>query len=216
MNLPDLISLIGIAVAVIAAIISTFVLLQMKQDTAIARHDSELKIRPVLFIKDVSVNVKDDQVESVDAIVVNSGLGPALNVRTRIAEDIRLPGSGAILKTDIFQVSQIIQVLPNATSASGNASVAITMRDTSTLNLTGGISGLAENALQSSSVLRILLVRRPDGQAQLTLHAVGLTKEALEGALKDALYITEATSMTNVSISYKNRPKRSDTIEEIK
>jgi hypothetical protein len=186
-KLPDLISLIGIVVAVIAAIISTFVLLQMKQDTAIARNDSELKIRPVLFIKDVSVNLKNDQVESVDAIVVNSGLGPALNVRTRIGEDIRLPGSGAALKADMFQESQIIQVLPNATSATGNASVSITMRDASTLNLTGGISGLAENALQSSSLLRIFLVKRPDEQAQLRLHSLGLTKQELEGALGSRL-----------------------------
>ena len=215
MKPADWISLIGIVVAVIAAVISTFVLLQMKQDTTIARRDSELKIRPVLFIKDLSVNLKDDKVESVDAIVINSGLGPALNVRTQIGEDIRLPGSGVVLKPEMFEESQIIQVLPNANSATGNTNVSITMRDASTLSMTGGISGLAENALQSSSILRIFLAKRPDGQAQLRLHSLGLTKEELEGALKDALFITKATSMTNAPVAYKNRPKRSDTLEEV-
>jgi hypothetical protein len=214
MKLADFTSLIGIVVAAVAAIISMFVLLQMKQDTAIARHDSELKIRPILFIKDVSVNVKDDQIESIDAIVVNAGLGPALNVLTQISEDIRLPGSGTVLKTDIFEKSQLIQVLPNATTATGSATVSITTRDVATLSL-NDISGLAANALQSTSVLRIFLVRRPDGQPQLRLHSLGLSKDELEGALRDALFITRATSMTNSPVAYKNRPKRSDTIEEV-
>ncbi len=78
MKLADFISLMSIVVAVLAAIIFTFVLLQMKQDTTIARRDSELKIRPILFIKDGSVNVKDDQIDSIDGVVLNAGLGSAL------------------------------------------------------------------------------------------------------------------------------------------
>ena len=216
MKLPDLFALLGIVVAAIAAVISTLVLLQMKQDTAIARRDSELKIRPILFIKDVTVDIKDDQVENINATVVNSGLGPAMNVKTRINEDISLPGSANKLTKDIFEESEIIQVLPNANSATGNTTVVIDTRDSSTINMTGGISALAANALQSSSILKINLAKRPDRQTQLRLHSLGLTKEELENALMDAPFLTSATSMTNAPVSYQNRPKRSDTIEEIK
>ena len=74
--------------------------------------------------------------------------------------------------------------------------------------------GSAENSPKTRE-MQIMLARRPDGQAQLKLHALGLTKEEFENTLKDALFITQASSMTNNRVVYKNRPKRSDTIEQV-
>jgi len=218
MKASDIIALAGIFIATIAALISVFVLLQMRQDTDIARRDSELRIRPILFIKDVKVNLEsdDDQIGSIDALVVNSGLGPALNVKTKVGEDIRLPGSGAVLKADLFEDSAILQVLPNTSSVAGSANTTFNVASGGSIALYGGISGIPEIALQSTSPLRIPVAKRPDGQAQLKLHSLNLTEKEFEGAIRDALFITSATSMTNAPIAYKNRPKRSDTIEEVK
>src|SRR5580704_10038080 len=99
MKMADLLSLLGIVISTVAAIISVAILYQMKQDTTLARKDSELKIRPIIFIKDAIANVKDDEVESITLVVTNAGLGPALNVRSRFAEDVKMPGSGVIVKS---------------------------------------------------------------------------------------------------------------------
>lgn len=166
MKIADLLSLLGIVISTAAAIISVAILYQMKQDTDLARRDSELKIRPIIFIKDVIANMKGDEVDSLTLIVTNAGLGPALNVRSRVGEDIRMPGSGAVVRTDVFQESSIIQVLPNAASAvSGSSNVSINMTDRSSMTLAGGV--------------------------------------------------TSASGMTNNLVTYKNRPKRSDTIEQV-
>jgi hypothetical protein len=91
----------------------------------------------------------------------------------------------------------------------------MTTKDASAINLVGGISALSANALQSSSILKINLTKRPDKQPQLRLHSLGLTKEELENSLRDASFLTSGTSMTNAPVSYQNRPKRSDTIKEV-
>jgi len=210
LKFADLVSMVGIIIAALAASVSVFVLLQMRQDTEIARYDSELRIRPILFIKDLTLNIDGDEVKSIDTTVVNAGLGPALNVRTELGDEIKLPGSGMSLKPDIFERSSIIQVLPNAaSSAAGSTNANFYVSENSTVTLGGGISGIAEHVFESSSTLRIPLARRPDGQAQLRLHSLGVSKEELENAFKDALFITTGSSMTNKVVAYKNRPKRS-------
>ena len=110
----------------------------MRKDTEIARRDSDLKIRLILFVKSVIENTKDDNFDSIDALIINTGLGPTLNVSTNLADDITLPGSGALIKTSIFDEGGIIQVLPNATSASGNVTANFYVSQSGSITLGGG------------------------------------------------------------------------------
>ena len=81
MDITKLIGILSLGISVLAALVSLGVLLQMRKDTLLARHDSELRIRPIVFVRGVFLDVDSDgSVTSMNVSVVNAGLGPALNV----------------------------------------------------------------------------------------------------------------------------------------
>jgi len=215
MELKDWLSLAGVFISLIAVFVSLGVLFQMRKDTGLAREESELRIRPVVFVKNVQAIVTgDDVVTGLKLSIVNAGLGPALNVFSVIQSDIGLPGTEASSKKDLFGASTILQVLPNA---EGNlqGTLSITAHGNDTVINLENTQLLPNEFVANAAIVTIPVLPRHDGQHSLKLASINVSKEELDIALNDALFLTKCTSMTNNPVSYENRPKRSDTLRKV-
>jgi hypothetical protein len=216
MEMKDRLNLAGVLVSLTAVFISLGVLFQMQKDTNLAREDSELRIRPIVFVKNVQAIVsRDGDIKELKLSVINAGLGPALNVSSVVQSDIVLPSTGVVLKKNIFGSSTILQVLPNAEAKlQGTLSVSVPGNN-ATINL-DNTQLLPDEFIANSAVVTIPVLQRPDEQNSINLTALTISKEEFDIALNDALFVTQCTSMTNKPISYENRPKRSDTLKQVK
>jgi len=187
----------------------------MRKDTSLAREDSELRIRPIVFVRNIALDADEDgNIKGIKLAVVNAGLGPALNVSVTLKSDITVPGTGATLRREMLSQSSIIQVLPNAEgNLQGNLSVTVN-GDSATIDLSRA-QLLPNEYTTNVANAAMSVLPRPDGQAQLKLESLQVSKEALESAFADALFQVQCTSMTNKPVTYENRAKRSDTLRKI-
>ena len=113
-QIKDIVSIAGVIISLVALFVSVGILFQMRKDTMLAREDGELRIRPIVFAQNVQLDInKQDEISKLIITVVNAGLGPALNVKVQLTEDLTLPGTGSVISKDVFGESSILQVLPN-------------------------------------------------------------------------------------------------------
>ncbi len=214
MELKDWLTLSGTLISLFAVFVSFGVLFQMRKDTNLAREDSELRIQPIVFVKNVQAIVtKDDVVTGLQLSIVNAGLGPALNAFAEIKSDVVLPGTGALLKKKLFEASTILQVLPNS---EGNiqGTLLINSHGSGTKINIEKTKLLPNEFVANTAIVTIPVLARHDGQHSLNLASINVSKEELNIALNDALFLTKCKSMTNSTVSYENRPKRSDTLRK--
>lgn len=213
MNLTDIISLAGVITSFVALIISFGVLLRLNQNASRAKEEAELRIRPITFVKEVNVNLEEDNdsIKSMTLKVSNMGLGAALNLNVELAENVSVPGSSRSISKDLFEASSLLQVLPN-TSGSMQGSFLVNVNGDTNKIAVDNTKFIPEDFVGNTAIVVMTIKKRPDGQKQLKLSALGIKKEELETSLNDALYRTFSSSMSNSPITYKNRPKRSESL----
>ena len=215
MEWKDWLSLAGVVISLSAVFISLGVLFQMRKDTSLAREESELRIRPIVFVKNVQAEISENGVvKGLKLSIVNAGLGPALNVFSVVQSDIQLPGTGAVLKKSLFGSSTILQVLPNTEGNQQGTLSLIVQGDAATINLEN-THILSNELVTSIAIVTIPVLPRYDGQHSIKLASLKVSKEELDTALNDALFLTKCKSMTNKPVKYENRPRRSDTLREV-
>lgn len=214
MEVKDTISLAGVIISFFALAISFGVLLQLRATSQRAKTEAELRIRPIAFVRDVELNLASDldSILGLNLKVTNLGLGPALNVSVSLVEDVSLPATGNTIESTTFSKSSILQVLPNTNgNIQGTLTINVSQGNESQFNVQDTQAAASELSSNAATVI-MPVTQRADGQTTLKLSALGIRKEELEKALNDALFKVELSSMSNISVTYENRPKRSESL----
>lgn len=213
MNLADIVNLAGVIISFVALIISFFVFIQLNQSYKRAKEEAELRIRPITFVQEVSLNLEDDAdtIKSLSLKVSNFGLGAALNLNVEVAENISIPGSNTPINKDLFESSTLLQVLPN-TNGNTQGSLSINIDGNSNTIRLDDTKFAPEDFAANTATVIIDIKQRSDGQKSLKLSSLRIKKDELETALNDTLYRTSSSTMSNNPVVYKNRPKRSESL----
>ena len=91
----------------------------------------------------------------------------------------------------------------------------LTVVGTGDSNVTVKGDGIGDKNLSNVAFVVMPTVGRQDGQSTLKLSSLNVSQEELEKALNDSLFLITSESMTNRKVSYRNRPKRSESLVKV-